>query len=115
MKIIQMPPRNRRYEKAFINFPFRLYEDTPQWVPPLRADIHQIFKPNYSFYRYGEATFFLAVTDSGEVLGRLAVANNHRFNTFHKSKTAFFYYFEVINDLNIAQALFSLGFEWTHS
>jgi len=114
MKIIQMPPRNRRYEKAFINFPFRLYKDTPQWVPPLRADMRKIFKPNYSFYRYGEATFFLAVTDSGEVLGRLALANNHRFNSFHKSKTAFFYYFEVINDLSIAQALFSRGFEWTH-
>jgi len=115
MKIIQMPPRNRRYERAFINFPFNLYQDTPQWVPPLRIEMRKIFKPNYPFYRYGEASFFLAVTDVGEVLGRLAVANNHHYNEFHHTKTAFFYYFETIDDLNIAQALFTRGFEWSHS
>lgn len=115
MKIIQIPPRNRRYEKAFIDFPFWLYKNTPQWVPPLRIDLRKIFKPSYGFYQYGEASFFVAVTDAGEVLGRLAVANNHRYNDFHKTKTAFFYYFEAIDDLNIAQALFTRGFEWTNS
>lgn len=115
MKIIQMPPMKRRYQNAFINLPFNLYKETPQWVPPLRNEMRKIFKPNYPFYQYGEATFFLAVTDAGEVLGRLAVINNHRYNAFHKTKTAFFYYFETIDDLNIAQALFSRGFEWTLS
>lgn len=115
MKIIQIPPRNRRYEKAFIDFPFKLYNGNPGWVPPLRTEMRKIFKPNYTFYQYGEASFFVAVADSGEVLGRLAVANNHRYNEFHQSKTAFFYYFETINDLNIAQALFTRGFEWTDS
>ncbi len=112
MKIIQMPPRNRRYEKIFINFPFDLYKNTPQWVPPLRIDMRKIFKPGYAFYQYGQAAFFLALTDAGEVLGRLAVANNSRYNEFHNTKTAFFYYFETIDDLNVAQALFSRGFEW---
>lgn len=115
MKIIEMPPRNRRYEKAFINFPFELYKNTPQWVPPLRMDMRKIFKPGYAFYQYGKAAFFLAVTDAGKVLGRLAVANNSRYNAFHHTKTAFFYYFETIDDLNIAQALFSRGFEWADS
>ncbi len=115
MKIVQIPPRKRRYEKAFIDFPFKLYQNTPQWVPPLRVDMRKIFRPNHPFYQYGEASFFLAMADSGEVLGRLAVANNHRYNEFHHTKTAFFYYFETINDLNIAQALFARGFEWSHS
>lgn len=115
MKIIQFTHENRRYQKAFIDFPFKLYKDTPQWVPPLRMEMRKIFKPSYPFYQYGDATFFVAVTDAGEVLGRLAVANNHRYNDFHQTKTAFFYYFETIDDLNIAQALFTRGFEWTHS
>jgi hypothetical protein len=115
MKIIQMPPRNRRHEKAFIDFPFKLYQNNTQWVPPLRMEMRKIFKPNYPFYQYGQASFFLAVTDAGEVLGRLAVASNDRYNEFHHTKTAFFYYFECINDLNIAQALFSRGFEWSHT
>jgi hypothetical protein len=115
MKIIQMPPRNHRSEKAFIDFPFKLYQETTQWVPPLRIEMRKIFNPKHPFYQYGDASFFLAVTDAGEVLGRLAVTSNNRYNEFHHTKTAFFYYFECINDLNIAQALFSRGFEWSHS
>lgn len=115
MKITQIPPRSRRSEKAFVDFPFELYKNTPQWVPPLRIDMRKLFKPSYAFYQYGEASFFLAVSDAGEVLGRLAVANNHRYNDFHKTKTALFYYFETINDANVAEALFSRAFEWTHS
>jgi hypothetical protein len=112
MQIIQITPEDRRYQKAFIEFPFNLYKDTPQWVPPLKIDVRKIFKPSYAFYQYGDAAFLLALSDSGEVLGRLAVANNRRYNDFHKSKTAFFYYFETINDLKVSRALFSRGFEW---
>ncbi len=112
MKIIEISHQDRRNQKAFINFPFDLYKDNPHWVPPLRTDIRKIFKPNYPFYKYGEAVFLLAVSDQGKVLGRLAVANNHRYNHFHKSKTAFFYYFESVNDLTVAKALFSHGFDW---
>ena len=114
MQIIQITTKDRRYQKAFIDFPFNLYKATPQWVPPLKIDMRKIFKPSYAFYQYGDAAFLLALSDSGEVLGRLAVANNHRYNDFHKSKTAFFYYFETINDQDVAQALFSRGFEWAH-
>jgi hypothetical protein len=115
MKIIQLPPRNHRHEKAFIDFPFRLYQNNTYWVPPLKIEMRKIFKPKHPFYQYGQASFFLAVTNSGDVLGRLAVANNHRYNEFHQSKTAFFYYFECIDDFKIAQALFSHGVKWCHT
>jgi len=45
-------------------------------------------------------------------VGRLAVANNHRYNEFHQTKTAFFYYFECQDDPKITQALFEKGFDW---
>jgi hypothetical protein len=115
MQIIQINPEDRRCQKAFINFPFDLYKDTPQWVPPLKIDMRKIFKPSYAFYQYGDAVFLLALSGSGQILGRLAVANNHRYNDFHKSKTAFFYYFETVKDPDVAQALFSHGFDWAHS
>ena len=53
-------------------------------------DMRKIFKPSYSFYGYGVAAFFIARDDNEQVLGRLATANNQRYNDFHKSKTAFF-------------------------
>ncbi len=112
MEIIQITLKDHRLQNAFIEFPFKLYRNTPQWVPPLKIDMRQVFKPNYAFYQYGEAAFFLAISKSGEVLGRIAVANNRRYNDFHKTKTAFFYYFECIEDRQIAEALFAKLFNW---
>jgi hypothetical protein len=112
MNIKHIQTNDRRSRNAFIKFPFELYKNTPHWVPPLRIEMRKIFNPNYSFYKHGEAAFLIAENDQGEVLGRLAMINNHRYNEFHQSKTAFFYYFDVINDHNVAAALFSQGFDW---
>jgi len=75
-------------------------------------DIKKIFKPENAFYKYGEAAFFLAIDKDNHPLGRLAVANNTRYNQFHKSKTAFFYYFECVDDHKVAGGLFEKGFDW---
>ncbi len=113
MEIIQFDPQDRQKRKAFINFPFELYRSTPQWVPPLRPAMREIFnKRKYGFYTYGEAAFLLALNDSGEVLGRMVMVNNHRYNDFHKTKTAFFYYLEMVNDPDVAAGLFEQGFQW---
>lgn len=112
MKIIQVQPNDRRRQKAFVQFPFELYKHNTQWVPPFRRDIKKIFKPSYAFYDYGEAAFFLAIDDHEKVIGRLAVANNHRHNDFHQEKTAFFYYFECIEDSKVAGGLFENGMDW---
>jgi hypothetical protein len=112
MEIIQITPKDRRLRQAFIQFPFDLYHDTPQWVPPLRMEMRKLFRPDYAFYQYGEAAFLLALDEAGKVLGRLAVANNHRYNDFHGTKTAFFYYFEAVDDPAVANALFERGFDW---
>jgi hypothetical protein len=115
MQIEQINPAHRHQRRDFIQFPFKLYQNTPQWVPPLRLSLREIFKPNYAFYSYGEAAFFLARDDDGETLGRLAVADNHRYNQFHKTRNALFYYFEAIDDQGVANGLFERGFEWARA
>jgi hypothetical protein len=115
MKIIQFTPDDRQNRKAFIQFPFDLYRNTPQWVPPLRMEMRKLFKTDYAFYDYGEAAFLLAKDEDGKTLGRLVMANNHRYNDFHDTKTALFYYFECVNDQEVANGLFEAGFEWARS
>lgn len=112
MDIIQITPRDRKNRQAFIQFPFDLYRHTPQWVPPIRMGMHKLFQPHYAFYQYGEAAFLLAKDDNGQVVGRLTVANNHRYNAFHGTNTAFFYYFESVDNPAVSQALFERGFDW---
>jgi GNAT superfamily N-acetyltransferase len=68
-------------------------------------------RDNYPFYRHSAADFFVA-EDGDRIVGRIAVIDNRRYNAYHQSKTAFFYYFEAIEDLKVARALFDSASDW---
>jgi hypothetical protein len=96
----------------FITFPFDLYRGNALWVPPMLADMHRVLDPaRHPFYQHSEAGFFLA-EDSGHVRGRVAVLNHRRFNEYRHQQVAFFYYFDVVDDQEIALALFKNAFDW---
>jgi hypothetical protein len=110
--ITEIDPGNRRQVNKFLKLPFRLYKNTPQWVPPLEIDIRRVFNTRkHPFYRKGTAAFFLAERD-GEVLGRLAVLNDRLYNTTNHSQEAYFYLFECEQDQAIANVLFSRAEDW---
>jgi hypothetical protein len=113
MRIIEFSSRDKYRVQQFNDLPFRIYEDVPQWVPPLSIDINQIFDTKKNpFYKHSEATFFLVVTNDGSPVGRLAVLNNHNYNEHNHSKTAFFCLFECFNDKQAAKELFTAAFKW---
>ncbi len=98
--------------RQFINFPFELYGDCPQWVPPLVPDMKlALNRDRYPFYRHSEADFFVA-EEGDRTLGRITAIHNRRYNEYHGCRTAFFYYFEVVQDFEVARALFNAVFEW---
>ena len=91
MHISQLDLADRRDVRRFIQFPFRLYRDSPLWVPPFIDEIRTQLDPNrHPFYQHSEAAFFVAV-DGGEVVGRLSVLDNVRYREYHpdKAPTAF--------------------------
>jgi len=95
-----------------MRLPFSIYRDIPQWVPPLQMDERLRLNPKrFPFYKHSHASFFLAYERSN-LIGRLTVLDNSRYNEFNKTKTAFFYFFESENNLEAATALFNVGFEW---
>jgi hypothetical protein len=112
MEIIQIDLGNRAQVKAFLELPYRLYQDIPQWVPPLLMDERKRLNPRqYHFYKHSTAAFFL-VSKYGRAIGRLCVIDNGRYNQFNHERTAFFYLFECENDIEAAKALFEAGFDW---
>jgi len=112
IQIDQVNPSNPRDVQRFITFPFRLYQNTPQWVPPFLDDSKLYLNKNkHPFYQHSTADFFLARQD-GEDVGRIAVLENRHFNEYHQKKDAQFYFFDSINELEVAQALFHRTFEW---
>ncbi|MGD1995702.1 MAG: hypothetical protein PVH62_02905, partial [Anaerolineae bacterium] len=79
---------------------------------PFLGEIRTQLDPGrHAFYQHSEAAFFL-VWDGAEVVGRVAVLDNTRYNRYHQERTAFFYHFDAVNDPSVSRALFDAAFEW---
>lgn len=103
---------NKDQVKHFVEFPYRLYRDCAQWVPPLFVDAYlPLNRRRHPFFEHSEADFFLAVRD-GEVVGRICGGINKPFNEYHGTKKAQFSLFESVDDHTVADALFASVFDW---
>ncbi len=113
MVTIEKVDVNRKDQvNRFIQIPFRLYADCPQWVPPFIVDVRTMMNPKkHPFYEHSDAEFFIAVKD-GRDAGRIAALENKPFNRYHKTQDAEFYLFDCENDQEIADTLFQTVFEW---
>ncbi len=104
---------NRRQVRQFLDLPFAIYRDIPQWVPPLADDARLPLDPRrHPFYRHSQAAFFLAHDADGRPIGRLAALDNRHYNEFNGERTAFFYLFECVDDAATAEGLFAAAFDW---
>lgn len=112
MEVLLVDTSNRRQVQQFLDLPFELYRDAPQWVPPLAGEARRMLdRRRHPFYRHSDAAFFLA-TERGRAIGRLAVLDNAHYNAFNHERTAFFYLFECVDDPPAARALFEAAFAW---
>jgi hypothetical protein len=115
MRIVQLDLHNKKQADDFLDLPFSIYRDIPQWVPPLDTDERLRLSPKrFPFYKHSHASFFCA-SEGTRPIGRLAVLDNRRYNEYNKTKTAFFYLFECENNLEAATALFDAAFDWARS
>jgi len=113
MKIIEIQPEEKDLVRKFCEVPFSIYKNTPQWVPAFQGEVEGKFNHRKNpFYLHSQAAFFLAETEDGTPIGRVAILNNRNHNEFNKEKTAFFTLFECVDDTSVSEALFSTGFEW---
>jgi len=112
LTIEKIDTNNKAEVKQFVELPYRLYKDCPQWVPPLYMDAYlPLNRQKHPFFEHSEADFFLA-RQNGEVVGRICAAENKLFNEFHNVKKAQFYAFESIDNLDVARALFEAVIDW---
>ena len=106
---------NKSQARRFVEFYYKLYNNCPQWVSPLYMDAYlPLNRKKHPFFEHSEADFFLAVRD-GKVVGRICAGENKPFNEYHKTKKAQFYFFDAIDDLEVARALFAAVFDWAQA
>jgi len=71
-KLIIRPVETKKDRKIFIDLPFRLYADDPNWVPPLKSEALGLITPEKNgWFSHAKAQLFLAEED-GRVVGRIS-------------------------------------------
>ncbi len=112
MNIRKIDTTNKRDVNKFIKLPYNLYRDNPYWVPPMNAEMHTAMnRGQHPFYKHSKAAFFLA-EDNGNPAGRVAILDNKRYRENSGTNTGLFYFFECVNDFNVAKAVFEAGIDW---
>ncbi len=66
------PVTGKKDRKTFVDLPFRLYKDDPNWVPPLKGEALGLITPEKNgWYSHARAQLFLAERE-GRVVGRIS-------------------------------------------
>ncbi len=72
MAVTVTPVATAADRKQFVQLPFTLYRDNPNWIPPLKDEVFGLINPRKNpWFEHGEAAFFLARRD-GQVVGRIS-------------------------------------------
>ena len=107
-----LPVTESRGLRQFIRFPWDIYREDRFWVPPLILEMKKLLnREKHPFFLHSSAEFFLARRD-GEFVGRIAAILNNNHNRFHGERSAFFGFFESVNDGEAAAALLDRAEQW---
>jgi hypothetical protein len=106
---------NKSDMKAFIDLPWKIYAENPNWVPPLKAEVRKVLDTEkHPFWKFSRRALFLARKGS-ETVGRIAAIVDDNHNRFHHEKSGVWGFFECENDPEAAAALFRSTEEWLRS
>lgn len=110
--IVVQPVLSRRQRSEFLRFPWQLYRNDPNWVPPLLGNQKELLNfTHHPFYETNEIQTFVAYR-RGEVCGRIAaVVNYGHIEKFHERR-GYFGFFESIDNQDVATALFDAARAW---
>lgn len=108
-----IPVKTKRQKRQFIDFPHGLYRDDSNYVPELYSGQKELLTPGkHPFYEHSEGELFLAYKE-GQIVGRIAAFWNTNNNAFNNVKEGHFGFFDVINDQEVANALFDAAYTWS--
>lgn len=102
---------SRHLRKQFIDLPYMIYRDDPNWVAPLRSDQAKVFAQKTPFYQEAEHALFIAMR-AGMPVGRIMAIQNKRHNHHHNDQVGFFGFFECIDNPDVALELVRSAEAW---
>ena len=102
----------KKQQKEFLDFPLKLYKGNAFYAPPLYMDEKKMFRKDFVYNDICEHVYFNAYKDgvmAGRVSGIIQKAANEKYhqNRVRLNK------FDVVEDQEVADALFKALEEWT--
>ncbi len=103
---------NKKEMNDFIQLPYHIYKDCPQYVPDLEGDIRDLLNPQKnSAFKFSHIKPFVAYKD-GVVVGRIVGLINKKANEHWKRKNVRFSLIEFIDDQEVSAALIEAVMKW---
>lgn len=110
-----IPVINSKLLRRFIGFPYELYKNDLNFVPPLLLTEKDLFnRKKNPFFLHSKANFYIAVKGR-KTVGRIAAIYNQNHLKVSKKKEGFFGFFESINEYEVAEKLFEKVRNWLRS
>ncbi len=104
---------NRKEEKAFLDFPRKLYRNDPNYVVQFDSEIRSAFDRKVNpYFKHGEAVRWIALNDQGETVGRIAAFYNTHKDEADYVRNGGCGFFESIDDQQVAFLLFDTAKAW---
>jgi hypothetical protein len=100
---------------AFIELPWQIYAGDRNWVPPLRIATRDMLDVKKNpFFKHARMYPLLAYRGN-TLVGRIVGVIDDRHNEYHQEKTAFFGFYESINDQKVADTLLNAVAWWANA
>jgi hypothetical protein len=103
--------RDRAGLRRFLRVPYGIYRDDPHWVAPLLSDRGQVLGPDNPFFTHARMALWVATRDGRDVGSVAGIVDEHH-NARHREATAFFGFFESVNDPSVSAILFEAVRAW---
>ncbi|TVR16681.1 MAG: hypothetical protein EA391_07045 [Balneolaceae bacterium] len=103
---------NKKQIKIFHEFPESLYQNYPNWIPPLRFEVENIFDPKKNvLFENGECERFL-MFQNDRIAARFALMNHFQRDKVFNPPMGGLGFTELIDDKAVAKAMIGFAKEW---
>lgn len=97
--------------RRFLRVPYGIYRGDPHWVAPLLSDRRKVLGPANPFFAHARLALWVATRDGRDVGSVAGVVDEHH-NARHGGTTAFFGFFESVNDPAVSRLLLDAVRAW---
>ena len=106
VEVVSVRPSSKELGE-FLNLPFQLYSQNPNWLPPQKKSEAALISGNHPCSKFLQSKAFLAKSNANAV-GRITAFFNPKGTTIQFTVGQF----ECINNKDVSRKLFDVAFSW---